>query len=256
MDLNILRQGIKKEKGEVVVEDINNLISLFNKRNQIEIEKKYVVVDPQIFDKVRTKLNEYEGYKVHEAEKPFEQVDTYYDTENGFLNKKDITLRIRKKKGKIILTIKTPTVRAKDTSTGTQSTAGQSERFEYEKELERATLEEARNYITKYIPDMSVQSKFNQLKAQMVIKTKRTKMQFSGNDNIKFEIAFDDVRYKRRDKSAHEYEIEMELKSDFIHRINLKMVTDYLESNLSGLSPTRLSKYKRGLNIIDNKSHR
>ena len=64
----------------------------------------------------------------------------------------------------------------------------------------------------------------------------------------KFEMAFDHVTYQ--DDSGHkayDYQIEIELKSDYIHRINLKMLTDDLERKVSKLESSTESKYKRGL---------
>jgi inorganic triphosphatase YgiF len=89
---------------------------------------------------------------------------------------------------------------------------------------------------------------FNKLKQQMIIKNTRKKIAVA-NGNIKFEIAFDDVDYERNGKTAHEYQIEIELKSDFIHRINLKMLTDYLEKSVPKLKPIYVSKYRSGLNL-------
>ena len=64
-------------------------------------------------------------------------------------------------------------------------------------------------------------------------------------------MAFDDVQYERNNKSAHEYQIEIELKSDFIHRINLKMLTDSLDEQVPSLIPTTVSKYRRGLSLTN-----
>lgn len=46
---------------------------------------------------------------------------------------------------------------------------------------------------------------------------------------------------------AYDYQIEIELKSDYIHRVNLKMLTDDLERKVSKLESSTESKYKRGL---------
>jgi hypothetical protein len=67
---------------------------------------------------------------------------------------------------------------------------------------------------------------------------------------MQFEMVFDDVKYSNDKKTANDLQVEVELKSDFIHRINLKMISDYFESTVSGISPTRKSKYKRGLELL------
>lgn len=46
---------------------------------------------------------------------------------------------------------------------------------------------------------------------------------------------------------TYDYQIEIELKSDYIHRVNLKMLTDDLERKVSKLESSTESKYKRGL---------
>lgn len=63
-----------------------------------------------------------------------------------------------------------------------------------------------------------------------------------------FSHAFEDITYQ--DDSGHkayDYQIEIELKSDYIHRVNLKMLTDDLERKVSKLESSTESKYKRGL---------
>ena len=56
---------------------------------------------------------------------------------------------------------------------------------------------------------------------------------------------------KALDELIHNYDIrnaiEIELKSDYIHRVNLKMLTDDLERKVSKLESSTESKYKRGL---------
>jgi len=246
INIDVLKQNNKIQNIENVIDDINNLIRLFNRRNQIEIEKKYAFEDHQLFKKVEDGIRELGNYDISDIEPSYRQVDVYYDTADELLNQAGITLRIRKRNGKTILTIKTPTVN----SVGKESREGQNERFEYEKELITDSLEEAKDHITKYIPALLAASKFSHLEPRMIIKNSRKKIKLT-DQNIKFEMAFDDVQYERNSKSAHEYQIEIELKSDFIHRINLKMLTDYLEKNVPDLIPATVSKYRRGLSLTD-----
>ncbi|MBI4683823.1 MAG: CYTH domain-containing protein [Nitrospirae bacterium] len=246
INIDVLKQNNKIQNIENVIDDINNLIRLFNRRNQIEIEKKYAFKDHQLFKKVEDGIRELGNYNISNIEPSYRQVDVYYDTADELLNKAGITLRIRKRNGKTILTIKTPTVN----SVGKESREGQNERFEYEKELITDSLEEAKDHITKCIPALLAPSKFSHLEPRMTIKNSRKKIKLT-DQNIKFEMVFDDVQYERNGKSAHEYQIEIELKSDFIHRINLKMLTDYLEKNVPNLIPATVSKYRRGLSLTD-----
>ncbi len=246
ISLEVLKQNNKIQNVENVIDDINNLILLFSRRSQIEIEKKYAFNDDQLFKKVENSVREFGNYVVSDIEPSYHQVDFYYDTTDELLNQAGITLRIREKNGKTILSIKTPTVNSD--RDGAQE--GQNERFEYEKELITASLEEAKDHIIKYIPDLVDDSKFSQLEKQIIIKNDRRKIQLT-DQTIKFEMVFDDVQYERNNKSAHEYQIEIELKSDFIHRINLKMLTDSLDEKVPGLIPTTVSKYRRGLSLTN-----
>ena len=53
--------------------------------------------------------------------------------------------------------------------------------------------------------------------------------------------------FQNTKRLAYDYQIEIELKSDYIHRVNLKMLTDDLERKVSKLESSTESKYKRGL---------
>ena len=61
-------------------------------------------------------------------------------------------------------------------------------------------------------------------------------------------MVFDDVTYQNpiTSQNCKEYQVEIELKSDFLHRANLKHLTDYIDGLALGLNPTTESKYKRG----------
>ena len=71
------------------------------------------------------------------------------------------------------------------------------------------------------------------------------------NKKVEFEMVFDRVKYKnsRNSKTAQDYQIEIELKSKYLHRVNLKILCDYLEKEVPDLSSSRHSKYKRGLEL-------
>lgn len=69
--------------------------------------------------------------------------------------------------------------------------------------------------------------------------------------NVLFEIAFDDVTYRLDEKEAKDYQVEIELKSDYHHRVNLKLLSDQLEQKLSFLQPVNESKYYRGMKLLN-----
>lgn len=63
-------------------------------------------------------------------------------------------------------------------------------------------------------------------------------------------MVFDNVKYCFNDMEVEDYQIEIELKSDYIHRINLKVLSDRIEKYLDNLYPLKESKYERGLRLI------
>lgn len=236
ISLDIIEHLLQNTK---VIKEIERLIDMYNIRNHIEIEKKYTVEDPQMFNVIIDKLNSWEekDYNIAEPEK-IEQTDYYYDTPSGKLGKNQITLRVRHKNNKEILTIKTPTEESND-------------RFEYEKNLRNKDLAEAENlkFISRYIPNLTDKDIRN-LKRKIKIVNDREERCIK-NGNVEFEMVFDDVIYENlsSEKKHHEYQIEVELKSDYPHRVNLNLLANYLENNFDedDLISIKESKYRRAL---------
>ena len=170
----------------------------------------------------------------------FEQVDSYYDTPDKLVESAKTTLRIRHKDCNYEITIKCPTpVQIKDN--------GQNERFEFCHPISSNSLSGEEAFIVKHVP--SLKDKTSELKNTLTIINKREIINIlAKKSEAKFEMAFDHVTYQ--DDSGHkayDYQIEIELKSDYIHRVNLKMLTDDLERKVSKLESSTESKYKRGL---------
>lgn len=231
---------------ELAIDDIKNLIKLYNNRNHIEIEKKYCFENADVFEKVCNALSRLEQYNVDESEDYIEQIDIYFDTADRMLFNSDRTLRIRKKLDDLYLTIKTPT-RSPNRDDEKKAKADiQNERFEYEKQVKSDNIEVYKEYIFKYIPE--IEDHFSMLEKALVIRNRRKKIKLTSN-KVDLELAFDNVLYEGGVKEVHEFEIEMELKSDFLHRVNLKMLSDYLLKNIPELVPTTKSKYKRGIEL-------
>ena len=170
----------------------------------------------------------------------FEQVDSYYDTPDKLVESAKSTLRIRHKDCNYEITIKCPTpVQIKDN--------GQNERFEFCHPISSNSLSGEEAFIVEHVP--SLKDKTSELKNTLTIINKREIINIlAKKSEAKFEMAFDHVTYQ--DDSGHkayDYQIEIELKSDYIHRVNLKMLTDDLERKVSKLESSTESKYKRGL---------
>lgn len=224
---------------EDIVEDIEKLIDAYDSRNHIEIEKKYYFDNKDVFNKVLRKLNSLDKYNLSNGcEK--QQIDYYYDTLDNKLLHLNSTLRIRKKGNDYQLTIKKPT-----NTTGSNE---QSERFEYEIPIIDKNIKNNHDYVNKYFPEIIDELNCNNIYEYLTITNNRTKHVLT-KENIIFEVVFDDVKYSNNmtGKSSSEYQVEIELKSDYPHRVNLKLLTDYLENEVVELKATSDSKYKRGL---------
>lgn len=223
---------------------IEKLASSYDRGNHIEIEKKYYVDDEKLFTQVLQVLKDYNEYKIEE-ESSKKQEDYYYDTEEKYLYHNNITVRIRNNKGDYYITIKKPTIN----STNEQHTEKtQNERFEYEERVISKDIHDNIEFIIKYIPKLKDKNLKNSLN---IINNRREIMLVNkNNDKIKFEMVFDSVEYIGINKVCKkDYQVEIELKSEYTHIVNLNLLTDYLETNINGLKTTLKSKYQRGLEI-------
>lgn len=187
-------------------------------------------------------------YNVDTSNEYKPQEDYYYDTEDRYLFEENKTLRFRKSDNKYQLTIKTPT---KGTNNA-QTNNAQNERFEYEVSVDSRDINENKEYIIKYLPELEIENRLKSLKKTMTITNCRKKTNLQNND-VKFEIVFDKIKYinESTGKQESDYQIEIELKSDYLHRINLKILSDYLEKKVPELKPMNESKYKRGLKLTE-----
>lgn len=222
------------------IRNADKLIVTLKHDNQacIEIEKKYLLKCPLVFEKVLSKIKDLKQYGVDDSYMSKEQRDYYYDTVDNLLFNTGKMLRIRKKGTQILLTIKTP---IEDCA----SDADQSERFEYEIPITCFDLNLNKAFILEHLPELA--EKFEELAIALIIKNQRRKIQLSGGD-ILFEVVFDDITYENKNYER-EYEIEIELKSALIHHKKLKALSDYLEAEVPELQALTKSKYKRGLEL-------
>ena len=240
IDYDLLMLVFPSDKVDNAIDDVKKLVELYDPENHIEIEKKYYFDKPEIFSKVRNVLSSCDFYDIDSSRDVKEQIDIYFDTKEGLLDSKNSTLRIRKKGSFTYLTIKMPT-------RNQESLLSQSERFEYETEITSDDLKDNQEYILKYLPELREYIEGDKLQKKLTIRNKRENILLQKR-HVKFEMAFDDVTYLSNN-NAHDYQIEIELKSDFPHRVNLKVLSDYLESQVTELIPIVESKYKRGLRL-------
>lgn len=218
------------------------------KENSIEVEKKYVIdsADRLLFEEIRTGFETEALLKNYKkgAAKIAVHTDDYYDTDGGDLYRQNIILRIRSKNDHKCITIK------KDIEDGASGYDGQLARFEYEQETVSEDISHHWEMLKTYCGDLTEKFRPQDFHKVIRIEKNREKMLFT-KDEFCFEAAFDSVTYinLRNGISKKEYQIEIELKSDYSHRDSLKIVTDELESKYQSLKPNTDSKYKRAVDM-------
>lgn len=246
INYDILKEVVGIEHGKSAINDVKNLIKMHNNRSHIEIEKKYIFDKYEVFNKVEKTITEWNEYEVDRFDSVKTQEDYYYDTDDRYLLNEDKTLRFRKTSDDFQLTIKTPTKAGK---LDKGDTGFQNERFEYEMQVDSENKNDNRHIIIKYLPELNEEEKWNNLKKSLTVVNERRKINLFKND-VRFEMVFDNVNYINiNGKEKADFQIEIELKSNYIHRINLKILSDYLEQNVPELKPTCESKYRRGINL-------
>lgn len=216
----------------------------------IEVEKKYVIdsEDRLLFEEIRTGFSSENFLENYTADTPKTAIhtDEYYDTEGRDLYKQNIILRIRSKKNCKKITIK------KDVADEVSYECGQLSRFEYEHEVASEDMQEQWELLKAYCKDITERFRPADFSKVIRIEKEREKILFR-RDEFCFEVAFDSVTYisLKTNVSKKEYQIEIELKSDYAHRHRLKAVTDELEKKYEFLRPNFDSKYRRAVNLTD-----
>lgn len=235
---------LAKEKYKDLYVAIKRLTEKYRSRNQVEREAKYVVDSTDLWDKVKDEISGMNGYVIKEQGKK-EQIDTYFDTKEGALKKNDITLRIRKIGDRQWCTLKIPV----KTQISNQEDS-HSVRYEYEEEIEENNIQKCAELFHGKSELLDAIDK-DALTETLIVKNNREKFNITekNDDSIKFEMVFDDVSYKNciNDRYSKDYQVEIELKSEYLHEVRLRMLTAYLEDAIPELEINKLSKYKRGL---------
>lgn len=237
-----------KYHNEQLYSQIKRLTEKYKSRNQVEREAKYIVDSTSVWDEVKSKISSLNGYVIEDrgAKK---QTDTYYDTEEGLLKKHDITLRIREVGGYKLCTLKTPVKAQANAQNDSHSV-----RYEYEEELDKGNIQEGIR-LFRGKSEILDEIKANVLKPTLIVENNRKKFDITEqkDDSVKFEMVFDDVTYHNceNSKEARDYQVEIELKSEYLHEIRLRLLTEELESSISELQINMLSKYKRGLELTN-----
>lgn len=245
MDAELLTNHVPEDTKNELLEDVTMLIGDYERNTWIETEKKYVFQNHETGTKVIEFLKNMGSYELQEAEE-VQQIDLYYDTSIGLLDNMDKTLRTRAAGGKNWITIKAPIE-----STEIEPTL--SERREYERETPERDISAHEQFILRHIPELK--DHISELASTLKVENKRKKYDLH-EGTIHYEVVLDEVTYvDHEDRVAYELQLEIELKSDYLHRVNLKALSNKLESHFSDLHPTDQSKYKRGVELTRLREH-
>lgn len=238
----------QKYKNKKLCDRIKRLTEKYKSRNQVEREAKYIVDSSSVWNEVQEKIIEMNGYSINPMGTK-EQIDVYYDTDDGLLKNHDITLRIRKVGEHKLGTLKTPVKSLQSAQNDSHSV-----RYEYEEELEEDNIREAIR-LFRGKSEILDELDNDMLKQTLVVENNRNKFDITekNDDSVKFEMVFDDVTYHNcvNNQCSRDYQVEIELKSEYLHEIRLRALTENLERRISGLQINRLSKYKRGLELTN-----
>lgn len=254
-------EGSFGNRKNMLLADIDQLIWNSNLRNHIEIEEKYscrlaeLDAVQQLLDAPDSPLKK--DYTVSPV-REIEQVDTYYDTEDLRIAKKKCSFRCRKKLDDVYkITIKVPTP-----NSGFDKES-QVARFEYEREIHSSNLEEAfdfiRNTLKRDFPDivagLTMENINKVFKPQLQVVNNRSKYLVSDpmaeKEGFRFTVCLDRVKFIHGEEERQDYQIEVELESDYIHRVSMKFFTEEIEERLE--KPVRheqFSKYVKGLEVL------
>lgn len=235
---------------------VEQLIREFSVNNSVEIEKKYVLRDNVDIDKVIqnildiVKQNDYFIKSVD----PKKQEDVYYDTDNGLLRQSDFSVRIRTRGNQKYITCKYNVV------SESNGEGGQLERYEAERIIESDDLMENKEHIDISVPNLLKKEGYgitDLLPRINVINTRKKYVIYKNGDkygrvDMRYELVVDNVSYHnlKNGVKAEEVQIEIELKSGYETRINMKELTDSIET-IDGLISITQSKYARALAMTE-----
>lgn len=243
INYNVLCQlGINNIEG--LIQDLQKTISHYDLKNTVEIEKKYILESDEVFERVDQFMENESGYEI-ERQEIKEQIDYYYDTDELDLKNNNCTLRIREIKGEYEITIKKPVSR------NVNDVTGQNERFEFKTKIKNKD-DLNKEFISEHLEEYADKN----FLPILVVQNNRTPIIMKKKD-IKFEMVYDRVKYGKNNQEdmVSDFQIEIELKSQYQHRVNLKMLTDGIERVVKGLTVSKISKYKRGIELINTRSN-
>ena len=271
-----LSDKLGESEKEGILERMDKLLESELARNSIEIEKKYLIPDTmgaEIEEDVVKALRE-SGYLVSQSVR-IHQVDRYLDTENDKLNENRCTLRIRIKEntqddspaaGSASITCKRPV--SNSSSSGKE---GQMERYEYIEELKDIDLSvpgdihctaDSRQFILGHLHDLIEPENLietiviDNFRVEYEVTRPKSAEDSDGLSRVEeqYELVFDTVTYLnlKNQRRHRERQIELELKSDPIARLNMQILTEQIQERFPKLTVMTDSKYMRAKRFTEN----
>lgn len=239
---------------------IDNILKKYDVINNIEIEKKYLLLNgiKEDFAKILCEFFERKGYKTECASETIEQIDIYYDTNKYDFLKEKCTVRVRKRKEEYIVTCKLPSI------SDSNGEGGQLERGEHEEKIKDSNIKEAEEFVSSCYKDLfnAKGIRFSDLREKIKITNKRYKIKVSKESQVdslqdeKYEVVLDKVTYARvqggaevKENQKQECQMEIELKSSIATRINMLRLTDAIEKEFTELKRISESKYQRAVEL-------
>ncbi|HDO1320182.1 TPA: CYTH domain-containing protein [Aeromonas veronii] len=226
---------------DVMSKKIESIITTYDIKSHIEIEKKYSVVgsiDANLFFK---NIVDLQGVEISGLCSKKNQIDTYYDTNKKELKANNESLRIR-----CIGDDKFITIKAKYNSADSNIIKGQNERIEYEEPITSDDINENLSFINKRL---SRKVNPGDLVELVRISNNRTKQEVKFKNAI-FEVSLDEFEiYSGNVFIKNEVQVEIELKSDYATKVLLKQFSDMLSKRFNNLHATSDTKLEIALKL-------
>lgn len=203
----------------------------------MEIEAKFLTT-PEVFKEI-LKLEDIAGYKQKEILDIIES-DTYLDTEELDLHRKEISFRIRKKDGTFLVTLKEKPIR----------TGAIYSRVEEEEHIEEKNIPNVKDYSLEIKPVTEAKrlTEGKKLLEIFIVHKKRKRLVIVKDDFI-IRLDMDTINFSVSDSKKEQCELEIEAKNAPIEEV--KKVQDFLKEKFGKkLKPSKRSKYERGLALM------
>lgn len=206
----------------------------------IENELKLVPTRELTTEQIISVLRE-SKFSIPKEGKIVHQEDTYFDDQNGSLEKNGGSFRIRRKKDKVQITCKIPVV----------SSTEYKQRQEYEitvpeeflQEGQKISLETAVNLLKEEYPELKLPEDMSEI---LTVINNRNKMDLTCEDGTIIEMAMDELQGIDKNGDVHAIKPEIEFETKHGDPENLNRILDVIKLSFPGqIQRNMLSKYAR-----------